>query len=138
MNAKKYLNQAYKLNERIKDKEERIADLKEFMTSIGATDYSKDRVQTSPQSDATYTRQVAKVIELEDKLKDDILKLHQLKIEISQAIDDVDDVNCSLVLSKRYILMKTWEQIAEEMTYSVSQVQRIHEKALIIFKVPKR
>ena len=41
------------------------------------------------------------------------------------------------MLSKRYLLMKTWEQIAEEMDYSVVQIHRIHKKALEIFKVPK-
>lgn len=137
MNARQYLKQAYRLNERIKDKEERIADLKEAAISVSAIDYSKDKIQNTTQGDALYVNQIAQIIELEKKLNDDLQKLKRLKVEISQAIDAVDDVNCSLVLSKRYILMKSWEQIAEEMTYSVSQILRIHEKALIIFKVPK-
>ena len=132
------MKQAYRLNERIKDKEERIADLKASSICLGSVDYTKDKVQTSPQGDAPYVNQIAQIIELEKKLNDDLQKLKQLKIEISQAIDEVEDINCSLVLSKRYILMKTWEQIAEEMAYSVTQIQRIHEKALIIFKIPKR
>lgn len=138
MKAKTYLKQAYKLNEKIKDKQERLLSMKELSDCIGATDYSKDKVQTSPKGDAPFVNQVMKINELEEELNQDILNLCELKIEISKAIDAVEDVNCSLVLSKKYILMKTWEQIAEDMNYSVSQVQRIHERALLIFKVPQK
>lgn len=138
MNSREYLKQAYKLNEKIKDKQERLLSMKELSTSIGAIDYAKDNVQSSPQGDAAFVKQIAKIIELEEELHKDLMQMCELQAEISKTIDMVDDVNCSLVLSKRYILMKTWEQIAEEMNYSVSQVQRIHERALIIFKIPKR
>ena len=138
MNSREYLKQAYKLNEKIKDKQERLLSMKELSTCIGAIDYAKDKVQSSPQGDAAFVKQIAKIIELEEELHEDLMQMCELQAEISKTIDMVDDVNCSLVLSKRYLLMKTWEQIAEEMNYSVSQVQRIHERALIIFKIPKR
>lgn len=138
MQSREYLKQAYKLNEKIKDKQERLLSMKELSDCIGATDYSKDKVQTSPKGDAPFVNQVTKIIELEEELQQDLLQMFQLKAEISKAIDAVEDVNCSLVLSKRYILMKTWEQIAEDMNYSVSQIQRIHERALEIFEVPQK
>lgn len=137
LNAKEYLKQAYKLNEKIKDKQERLLNMKELLSCIGAIDCSKDRVQTSASGDAPFVKQLAKIVELEEKLQQDLLKMCQLQTEINKAIEAVEDVNCSLVLSKRYILMKSWEQIAEEMNYSISQIQRIHGKALLIFKVPK-
>lgn len=134
--AKQYLKQAYKLNERIKDKEERIAYLKSSSISVGAIDYSKERVQTSPSGDAPFVHQIMIISELEEKLNKDLNELKRLQSEINKAVDEVKDVNCSLLLSKRYILMKTWEQIAEEMNYSVMQIHRIHKKALSLFKVP--
>ena len=137
LQAKEYLNQSYRLNEKIKDKQERLANLKELSTCIGAIDYSKDKVQTSPQSDASFANQVIQINQLEEELNQDLIMMCKLQREINQAIDAVDDVNCSLVLSKRYLLMKTWEQIAEEMDYSVVQIHRIHKKALEIFEVPK-
>ncbi len=136
MNAKQYLKQAYKLNDRIKDKEERIADLKETASSLGSIDYSKDIVQTSPSGDAPFVHKIMMIIELEEKLQADVIRLRDLKIEINHAIDEMTDVNCSLLLSKRYVLMRTWEQIAEEMNYSVMQIHRIHERALQVFVVP--
>lgn len=137
MQAKQYLKQAYKLNERIKDKKERLARLKELSISLGAMDYSKDKVQNGSQSDAPFVNPVHKSVDLERELNQDILRLEQLQIEINQAINAMSDIDCSLVLSKRYLLMKTWEQIANEMNYSVSQIHRIHQKALLIFKIPK-
>ena len=137
MQAKHYLRQAYRLNEKIKDKKERIESLKSLVDSIGAIDYSKDKVQTGQKSDATFVDQIAKIHELEEELNADLMQMCQLQLEISQAIDAVNDVNYSLVLSKRYLLMKTWDQIAEEMDYSVVQIHRIHKKALESFKIPK-
>ena len=138
MNAKQYLKQAYKLNEKIKDKQERLDDLKEMSTSTGAIDYSKDKIQSSPSQDAPFTKQVMKIIELEEELQQDIDRLKNLKVEINRAVESVDDVDSSIVLSKRYILMKTWEQISSEMGYSVSQLHRIHDKAISIFVVPEK
>ena len=136
MNSKQYLKQAYRLNERIKDKEDRLNDLKEMYTSTGAIDYSKDRVQTSTSADAGFTKQVNQIADLESELVCDIEKLKMLKIELNHAIENVPDVDCSLVLSKRYILMKTWEQIAEEMGYSLTQIHRIHNRGIEIFEIP--
>ncbi|MBR5583363.1 MAG: DUF1492 domain-containing protein [Lachnospiraceae bacterium] len=137
MNAKQYLKQAYRLNEVIIDKQERLNDLKEMLQSTGAIDYSKDRVQTSQSPDAPFTKQLMNAMQLEEELKKDIERLTLLKIEINNAIEKVPDVDCSLVLSKRYILMKTWEQIAEEMNYSLTQLHRIHNEGLELFVVPK-
>lgn len=137
MTAQEYLKQAYKLNERIKDKEERIADLKELSTSTGAIDYAKDRVQSSPSADAPYTKQVMQIVELEQELEADKNRLIQLKIEINNAIESVKDVDQALLLSKRFVLMKKWEQIADEMGYSIRQLNRIKDKAFENFVVPK-
>lgn len=136
MNAKQYLDQAYKLNERIEDKQQRILKLKELAASLSGIDYSKEKVQTSHANDAGFEDLIAEAVMIENELKKDIADMLQLQCEINGAVDKVPDVNCSLVLSKRYLLMKTWEQIADEMDYCVAQVYRIHKKGLDIFVVP--
>lgn len=138
MHAEQYLNQAYKLNERIEDKKKRLADMQALAYSTSGIDYSKDRVQGGALPEAPFTNAIINAVDYEAALKRELMRLEQLKVEIGQAIDAVEDVNCSLVLSKKYVLMETWEKIAEEMKYSVSQVQRIHKKALKIFKVPEK
>lgn len=138
MNAKQYLKQAYKLNEKIKDKQERLDDLKAMSRSLGAMDYSKDKVQTSPSSDSSFANQVLQSIQLEAELQQDIDRLQRLKVEINRAVEQVKDVDCSIVLSKRYILMKTWEQISNEMDYSIPQLHRIHDRGIHMLIIPKR
>ena len=137
MNAKYFLRQGYRLNERIKDKQERLARFKELSVSISAIDYSKDRVQGGSGTAAPYENQVIKAVDLEAEIEQDILELCRLQIEISNAIDDVEDVNCSLVLSKRYLLLKDWDKIAEEMNYSKKHIHRLHKKGLELIKIPE-
>lgn len=137
MDAKKFLKQAYKLNERIKDKEDRLNDLKAMYTLISAIDYSKDMVQTSKSPDAGFVKKTNQIVDLEKELENNIRNLKMLKIRLNSAIENIQNVDCSLVLSKRYILMKSWEQIAEEMDYSVSQVRRIHDKGIEMIIIPE-
>ena len=122
---------------RIQDKQERLAQFKELATSIGAMDYSKDRVQGGNGTDAPFESQVIKAVDLEAEIAEDIKKLCELQIEISNTIDAVEDVNCSLVLSKRYLLMKDWDKIAEEMSYSKKHIHRLHKKGLEMIKIPE-
>lgn len=130
MTAKQYLRQIYKLNEKIKDKQERINSLRLMSESIGAIDYSKDKIKLSPSADASFTNQIMQIIKFEKELEKDKNRMKELFVEISRTIDQVENVNEMLVLSKRYLLMKSWEQIAEEMNYSVRQIHRIHSEAL--------
>lgn len=137
MTAEEYLSQAYKVAEQIKDKRERIANLEELMKSLLAIDYSKDKVQTSQQTDAPFVSQIAKIDELKEEINQSLAKLCDLQFEISHAIDAVEDVTCRLFLSKRYLLMKTMDEIADDMGYSTGHIYRIQEKALEIFKIPE-
>jgi len=106
--AKQYLKQVYKLNEKIKDKQERINSLRLMSESIGAIDYSKDKIKLSPTNDAAFTNQIMQIIKFEEELEQDKKRMKDLFIEISRTIDKFDNVNEMLVLSKRYLLMKSW------------------------------
>lgn len=130
MTEKQYLKQVYKLNEKIKDKQERINSLRLMSESIGAIDYSKDKIKLSPTNDAAFTNQIMQIVKFEEELEQDKKRMKDLFIEISRTIDKLDNVNEMLVLSKRYLLMKSWEEIAEEMNYSLSQIFRMHKEAL--------
>ena len=98
--------------------------------SIGAIDYSKDKIKLSPTNDAAFTNQIMQIIKFEEELEQDKKRMKDLFIEISRTIDKLDNVNEMLVLSKRYLLMKSWEEIADEMNYSLSQIFRMHKEAL--------
>jgi DNA-directed RNA polymerase specialized sigma subunit len=67
---------------------------------------------------------------LEDEINADIGMLVELKREIVRVVRRVENPSCHTLLSLRYLCFKTWEQIAEEMNYSVQHVHRIHGAAL--------
>lgn len=138
MQAKEYLNQANKLNERIRDKQERLASLQELAYSIGAVDYSKDRVQGGSLPDAPYANTLVNAIAYEEELKKDLIRLQSLRIEIGQAIDTVSNTNHYLVLSKKYVFGKSWKQIAREMNYSISHCKALCKEAERNFQVPNQ
>ena len=60
-------------------------------------------------------------------LREDIKKRF---IEIENAILGLENSNEAAVIHKRYIEMKKWEVIADEISYSESQTHKIHLKAL--------
>ena len=50
--------------------------------------------------------------------------------QVKNAIDKINDADCSALLVKRYLQNKTWEQIAEEMSFSTAHIYRLRKKAL--------
>ena len=136
MNAKQFLKQAYRLNELILSNQRELDDLKVMSTSIGSIDHAADRVQTSPSGDARYTSIVAKIIELEKEIQEDIDKLFALKIEIRNAINDLDDNDEKLILKNRYLNFMTWDQIGQELHMSARTMKRKEASALDHIQVP--
>lgn len=137
MTAKEYLNQAYRLNELIKSNELEIKDLEELKRSIGGIDYSKDRVQTSPSSDAGYTKIVHAIADLEKAIKEDTEKMLRLKLEIRTVINEVQDNEQKLALKYRYLNFMSWDDVAEELNVSQRTAIRIHDIAIQSIVVPE-
>ena len=137
MNAKEYLNQAYRLNELIASNELEMKDLEELKCSLGAIDYSKDRVQTSSSSDAGYTRIVHAIADLESAIREDTEKLLHLKLEIRTVINELQDNEQKLVLKYRYLNFMEWENVAEELCVSKRTAIRIHDVAIENIVVPE-
>ena len=56
--------------------------------------------------------------------------LARVTVVVGDAIAKLENVNQQMVITKRYIQNKGWDEIAEEMGYSVRGVQKLHQKAL--------
>lgn len=135
MNSKQFLRQAYRFDELIKSNQEELKHLQDTLRSL---DLSKDKVQTSPSADSPMINQVAKILELEKRINADIESMLNLKIEIRDAINRVEDANEKLLLRCRYLNFMSWDDICKEMKYSVRTVHRIHQQALKNFVVPEK
>lgn len=128
MTAKDYLNQAYRLDQRINSKLEQVLSLRELTTKATAT--LSD--MPSGGSRNVYRMQdiIGKIVDLENDINRDIDALVDLKREMVTIIKSVADPECQTLLELRFLCFKTWEQIAVEMNYGIDNIYRLHRKAL--------
>lgn len=57
-------------------------------------------------------------------------ELYTIRCQIFRLINIVDDVKLRILLELRYISCWTWGEIADEMYYSLSTVNRLHGEAI--------
>jgi len=128
MNAREYLEQAYKLDQRINSK---LAQ-KEMLKSLATKSTAVIRMDpiSSGSSDSFMEDTIIKIIDMEKEIDREIDRLVDLKREITGVIDRVDNLNLQVLLELRYLCYKRWPEIAEQMYYSESNVHKLHEKAL--------
>lgn len=134
MNAKQFLRQAYKLNELIESDKDELENLRSLSTSI-AGDMTQERVQTSTSSDKIVNI-IARIVDLENEIHDEIEQLIALKKQIRDVINKLENVNEKLVLKYRYLMFFQWEEICDKMHYSPRQIHRFHDSALENIEVP--
>ena len=128
MNAKEYLRQAWNIDQRIKDKLDQVARLKEMATNV--TSVISDMPRNATPNPQKMENAVLRLAEMESEIDADIGRLVNLKIEITQTIWRVEDANCRTLLEMRYISFKSWEEIAAAMGITVRWLHRLHAKAL--------
>lgn len=73
---------------------------------------------------------VARILDAESRVSDELEMLEATEREIVNTINDVQDGTLSTLLYERYINGKTWEQIAVLMNYTYRRVTQLHGKAL--------
>ena len=134
MNAKEYLGQAYRLDQRINSKLEQVASLNELATKCTSTLTGMPRNPnrgTSTMADA-----VGKIVDLQAEINRDIDRLVDLKREMVTVIKAVNNTEYQTLLELRYLCFRTWEQIAVDMGYSIQHIYRLREKAYDKLCVP--
>lgn len=135
MNAKEYLQNLKKLDTVIDQKIKELDNLKTMSTSIGSFDYSKDRVQTSPDGDAPFVKAIEKICELQDEINREIDQFVDKKHRIINQIQGLSKSKYIEVLFRRYVEYKSFETIAVEMMLSYQYVIEIHGYALQEFEI---
>ena len=129
MTAKEYLQQAYRLDQKISSDLEEVASLREMAISVSSPQLA-ERVQTSGNTDASFVRALEKIMNLEERINKEIDLLMELKKEIRIVITTVEDTDERMVLKYRYVHNYTWEQIGNELHADARTVRRWHGKAL--------
>lgn len=123
MKAKDYLLQVRRINKLIELKQSEINKLNLYL-GVKAVNYEAERVQSSNTTDRADL--ICKIVDFEIELKEYIKQLIDLKKEIMQTIDKLDEADLIKLLYLRYFDFKTWEEIAITMNYSYRWILKLH------------
>ena len=128
----KYLNRYKYLNKEIDRKIESLENWKNKILNVTSTlsDMPKSNKRSDVISDG-----IAIISEIEDTINKKIDNLINLKKEIENKIDQVDDPKLRELLKCRYLDCKSWEEIAYKNNITWRHVYRLHEKALDEIKI---
>ena len=128
MTVKEYLRQVFKLDKQINSKIEMLSELNSLATKC--TQVLTGMPHNPSGSKHSMEDTIIKIITLQEEINKDIDTLVDLKTEIMHVISSVPDSDCRVLLEKRYLSFKTWEDIAEDMNYGLRYIHILHKKAL--------
>ena len=125
MNIKE-LSKYYHLTLEIKDLEEKI---KELDLTLISSPILSGMPHNNTISNPTEQRNIL-TISLKEKLeKRKIEALRELN-RIEDYVESIEDIEIRQIFRKRYVQLKRWEQIADEMHMSERNIYRKHRKYL--------
>ena len=136
MTAKEYLMQAYRLNELIDSDVEELEHLRDLAGRISSPNFD-ERVQSSKNYDPPFVKYLSDIMEMEQKIHQELSQLVVLKKQISESLEKVEDREERLLLTYRYFNNFSWQEISDRLCVSNRTVHRIHASALANFIVPQ-
>ena len=128
MTALLFLSRAYRLEAQVQSKLqqiERLRSLASKVTSNTANEPVSHTRDVTEMQDA-----VIRIMEEEEILKNRIKMLMDVKEQIRDVIEHVDDVTLQLILEKRYLLYESIKEIAADLGYTYRWTEKKHKKAL--------
>ena len=133
--VKNELMKAFRIEQDINNKMEQIVSLRELATK--ASNVLSD-MPGSPNRNIYKTEDIiVKFIGMEEELKKEIDSLLGTKQYVKDLIGQVTDREGRIILEERYLQYDKWETIAGEMGYTVRQIFRIHDAALMEISIPE-
>ena len=130
MNAKEYLGQAYRLDQEINAKLEQVGRLRALAEKVTVSYEGEAVCRTRNVTSLQDT--IVRILEAEQALNAQIDRLVDVKMEISDTISRVHNINYRLILEKRYLCFEDWDSIAAEMNYSRRSVEMKHKSAVAV------
>ena len=136
MSAKEYLSQVYKLDHRIHLMELEAEEYRRLSLSLPGQDFTKPRVDHTPDNQAYFVKWLCKAIDKEKEIKEKMKELVVIKAKVMATIDKVENPDYRMVLKLRYIDSMQFPDVAKKMCWSLSTIKRYHKEALEVVKVP--
>ena len=136
MTAREYLNQAYRLEQRMALDRERLKDLRALSLSVSSPGL-EPRYNPNCPTEAPFVNIVHRIVDQEEKVARELRMLVKLKIEIQEVIDRLSDADERLVLTYRYLKSMSWSQIADRLYVNERTVRRWHSSGLSHIRIPE-
>ena len=128
MTAKEYLNRISQLDGEIKRKQQRCRTLRDVAMNTSVK-HSGESVQQTREKNPL-EKILTKVIDLERQIEKDEALLGDLKAEVWEQLDNLEDERHKRILWLHYAERKTWNDISGELYLTRRHVIRLHKVAL--------
>jgi len=129
MTAKEYLRQLWQLDREIDIKYQELEHLR-MSIGIRAQPDPNENVGHSGNTSDPVADAAVKIATMEQQLNRKIDRLINLRQKITEQIDGIDNRTYRNILTCRYVLRQTWDQVAESVGYEVRHCTRLHGLAL--------
>jgi len=124
-----YLSDVFALDKLRIARETQIADLRDKLEYVGKSTcgvVNRSLYKTDRVGDLT-----AKLLDTIKDYESDLDRLVDVKNQIKSMIDDIEDVRYQLILTERYINLRSWDEIADMTNYNIDYViYRLHPDAI--------
>lgn len=126
MGIKHQLKQIRLIDLEVKSKMEELDRLNNsFLKSPSLKEINVQESKVSLKDDA-----YVKIINLNDYINDQVDKLIDLKYQLIQAIEQLDNSRERTIIWMKYISSKGWDEIAEELKISKTTLFILHDEAI--------
>lgn len=136
MTSKAYLDQAYRLEQRVRLDKDELEDLRTLAASVGSPGF-EEHYNPNHASEAPFVKTLERIWEMEKKVNDELCLLLQLKGEMQSVINQLDNMDERLVLTYKYLKNYTWMRIGNELSADERTIRRWHSRALSHVNVPE-
>ena len=132
MSPKEYLLQVQTMDEKIRQRQQQLSELKATMYGLKGSSIG-EKVQSSTVGDAAFVHSIERMEAIEREISTLVANYVEKKNLIISQIQRLGNRNYMDLLYKRYVEYKRLKLIAVEMHYSFVYIRRMHGWALLAF-----
>ena len=133
MQGNEFLNRPFILNNKINDKKIKLVFYRELSCSPSSPGF-EEHFPSNPNTKAPFVRYLEKIDDLEQEIAEDYKMLDEIKNEVDNAIDVVEDPMEQMILRYRYLEFLSMPDISVRMHYSLRWTKKLHRRALDSFE----
>lgn len=127
--AKQFLSRVRLFDRKIFLKLKELQQIKDMITTITPA-YSDNPGSGGSGSHDKIDKAICKIVDLQDEINSYVDQFVDARKDVLQILEKLDDPDQYSVLHERYVLYKTFEQIAEDLNFSPQWIFTIHGRAL--------